>query len=322
MRDKIKLIHKGDLQMKKAFFYIDDVIWVLRDLTRNRPASIFDHPFLNMLKTAYEKYGVKTKLNLFYRTDYFYGYDEFSLEDMTDAYRTEWEANSHFLKLSFHAKHEFPDYPHVNAKYEDIKSLFKDTEREVIRFAGKNSFSYSITPHWLPMSKAGVQALYDCGAKILDCTVGDDVREYNGDSSSLPYGHEFRLLHNRQPETKVFTRPDRDPAIANSICAYNHLTTDIPAALANNLEYHIDKETGMAFKKFGPFCLNVTPFEEIEPRLTTYLGNEYVGVMDHEQYFYEDYFNYQPDYADKIFKMGEMLKEKGYEFFFIEEIVK
>ena len=31
--------------MKKAHFLIDDVIWVLRDITRQRPNSLFDNPF-------------------------------------------------------------------------------------------------------------------------------------------------------------------------------------------------------------------------------------------------------------------------------------
>lgn len=63
---------------KKAYFYIDDVIWVFRDLTRKRPASLFDNAFLNVLKTAHDRYGLKVQLNVFYRTDFFYGNDEFN----------------------------------------------------------------------------------------------------------------------------------------------------------------------------------------------------------------------------------------------------
>ena len=54
---------------KKSYFYIDDTIWVLRDLTRTRPASLFDMPLIKVLKEAHDKYGLKTQLNLFYRTD-------------------------------------------------------------------------------------------------------------------------------------------------------------------------------------------------------------------------------------------------------------
>ena len=72
-------------------FVIDDVIWLFRDLTRKKPTSIFDNFFLKILKEAHEKYGLKVQLNLFYRTDFFYGDDEFTLAEMTDAYKKEWE---------------------------------------------------------------------------------------------------------------------------------------------------------------------------------------------------------------------------------------
>lgn len=308
--------------MKKGYFFIDDVIWCLRDLTRQKPASLFDNSYFKMLKEAHDRYGVKVTLNLFYRTDYAYGYDEFTLADVTDAYKAEFEAASDWLKLAFHAKEEFPDYPHVNANYDDTVKLFKDIEREVFRFAGEKSFTYAVCPHWLPVSKDGVKALRDCGVKLMDATHSDSVEDYNGDPNSLPYGHAFRLLQNRKPETKVFHRGGRDVAIANSVCGYNHLLNTNPAALANDLSVHYDQETDMIFKTYSSTCLNLTPYEELEAEFTPLLDNEYIGITDHEEYFYEDYAAYQPDYADKIFKMGEILTNNGFEFFFMEELAK
>lgn len=72
------------LSGKKAFYYCDDVIWLFRDLTRQRPKSLFDNPFLRLMKEAHDKYGMKVQLNCFYRTDFFYGTDEFTLKEMTD----------------------------------------------------------------------------------------------------------------------------------------------------------------------------------------------------------------------------------------------
>jgi len=132
---------------KKAYFYIDDTIWVLRDLTRTRPASLFDTPLLKVLKKAHDRYGVKVQLNLFYRTDYFYGYDEFTLADVTDAYKSEWEEASDWLKMAFHAKEEFPDYPHINASYQDVYEHFKAIAYEVFRFKCNRSFTYGLCPH-------------------------------------------------------------------------------------------------------------------------------------------------------------------------------
>ncbi len=65
---------------KKTYFYIDDVIWLMRDLTRERPSSLFDNFFMKILKHAHERYGLKVQLNLFYRTDFYYGNDEFTLK--------------------------------------------------------------------------------------------------------------------------------------------------------------------------------------------------------------------------------------------------
>lgn len=309
--------------MKKAYFYIDDTIWVLRDLTRQKPEKLFDNPFMNMLKTAHDKYGLKVQLNLFYRTDSFYGYDEFCLADVTDAYKEEFKANSNWLKFAFHALEEFPDYPHVNATYEDTKWLFKKIEKEVFRFAGKDSFAYTVCPHWLPMSKEAVRALADCGVKLLDCTVGA-TEEYNGDPFSLPYGHAMRLLNNRQPETKLFSRGGRDVAIARSICGYNHLLPDEIKNSRIGLDTIHNDEFDIEFKPYGSTCLNTTPYDEIDDEFEKLIATpdrSYIGICDHEQYFYSDYLAYQPDYADKIYKMGEILTKNGYEFICGEEIL-
>jgi len=80
----------SSLSGKRAFYYCDDVIWLFRDLTRQRPKSLFDNPFLKLMREAHDRYGMKVQLNCFYRTDFFYGTDEFTLAEMTDAYKSEW----------------------------------------------------------------------------------------------------------------------------------------------------------------------------------------------------------------------------------------
>lgn len=308
---------------KYAHFLIDDVIWVLRDVARKRPASLFDNPFLNMLKIAWENYGVKTQLNLFYRTSSFYGNDEFTLADMPDTYKEEWKGSSAWLKLGFHAKEEFPDYPLVNARYEDVKNLFETIKGHVLCFAGEESFTYGVCPHWNTVSEVGVKALYDCGVRVMDVSVGEAF-PYNGNQDSLPYGHALRLLNNRQPETRVYSRGGPDAAINNSICAYNHLSPAQLEQTRDNLSSIMDPNTGMRFKKFHmpQQTLNLMACEEVEDNLSRLIGNEYIGVCTHEQYFYPDYLSYQPDYAEKIYKMGECLHKAGYVFFFPEELAE
>ena len=125
---------KDGIAGKRASFFIDDTIWCFRDLTRLRPKSMFDNPFFAPLKECHEKFGLKLQLNIFYRTDFFYGLDEFTLADMTDAYKAEWQANKDWLKLGFHSLQEFPDYPWINIDYGDVKKLFGMIRGEVERF--------------------------------------------------------------------------------------------------------------------------------------------------------------------------------------------
>ncbi|MBR5157428.1 MAG: hypothetical protein IKW59_06650 [Clostridia bacterium] len=304
------------------FSFIDDVIWVLRDLTRQKPKSIFDNPFFKILKNAHEKYDLKTQLNLFYRTDYYYGMDEFTLAEVTDAYKEEFKANSDWLKLGFHSFQEFPDYPHVNSTYDDIYKLFNTIKNEIIRFAGEECFGYGVIPHWLPVSKDGCRALYDSGAKIVGVTVGK-TREFDGDMASLPYGHAQRLLNFKKPETKLFTRDTKDVAIESGICAYNHF--DDPALEQNDkvLGYIKDEETGLNLKKLDDnFDLNLFNVEELKAELERRKNDELICIGNHEQYFFKDYFAYQPEYEEKIYLMAKTLKEAGRECIFIEELVE
>ena len=41
---------------KLAHFFIDDVIFVMRDLAKERPASLFDNAFMAMLKKAHDEF--------------------------------------------------------------------------------------------------------------------------------------------------------------------------------------------------------------------------------------------------------------------------
>lgn len=199
--------------MKKyAYFFIDDVIWVFRDLTRQRPKSIFDHHFLKSLRETHDKTGLKVQMNLFYRTSSFYGIDDFSLSDVTDAYKAEFEANSDWLKFSFHAKEEFPDYPNINLDYEETKTTLSAIK---------------------------------------------------------------------------------------------------------------DEDTGLFFKVYCNtgtvnLCKN---FKEVEEDTVPALDNEYLGFLIHEQYYYPDYYAYQPDAAEKVEHAAKLIADAGFEFVTGEELI-
>jgi len=309
--------------IKKVFFYIDDVIWIFRDLTRKNPKSIFDNPFLTVMKKAHDEYGLKVQLNVFYRTDFYYGNDEFTLADMTDSYKSEWKNNSDWLKFSFHAKQEFPDYPYINADYRDVKEGYESFANEVKRFASNENIAKTVVPHWTVISKDGARALFDCGVKLLSLTSGGEKKEYSGNSSDLPYGHAGRLLQNKKPETMVYIRPTKDTAISSAICGYNYVSQNMAESMSGTFKTISDAETGITFKQLcNTSALNLNTLDEVESLFKPVLGKEYIGTMIHEQYFYNDYFAYQPDFDKKIYTMAKILHDNGYEFFFAEELVK
>ena len=312
---------KDGLCGKGASFFIDDTIWCFRDLMRQRPKSMFDNPFLAPLKECHEKYGLKLQLNIFYRTDFFYGLDEFTLADMTDAYKAEWQANKDWLRLGFHSLQEFPDYPWINIDYGDVKKLFGMIRDEVDRFAGDGVFTTSLVPHWCPMSKDGCRALKVCGIKIMECSVGPHYR-YDGNRSRLPYGHGLKLEQNRKPETAFYWRDSRNAAIMSSICSYNHISTEQWRQTVNSYRFLLDRDTGMRFKNlFGDApVLNLVDVPTLKRDTQAILGRDYLVFSNHEQYFYRDYLAYQPDYAEKVRVMSKMMHDNGYRFMFIEDI--
>lgn len=305
----------------KAYFYIDDVIWLMRELTRKPEKTLFDNPFMGMLRRAHEAYGLKVQLNLFYRTDPFYGPEEFTLAQMTDRYRSQWEENAHWIKMSFHARQEFPDYPYLNASYDEVKNDYLRVKEQVLRFASEKNWCRTVNPHWRPMSRAGCHALVDCGVKLICATTGEKV-PYNGNPASLPYGHAARLLQNRTPEAGTFIRRTKDLSILNSLCSYNHLTEAQLEDTLHTLGYYTDAETGIHIKTFltGPLH-NASKLEDIREEMLSHTCHEFIGWCTHEQYFYPEYYAYQPDYAQKLYTACQVLQEQGYEFFFVDELV-
>ena len=140
-------------------FSVDDNIRFLEDLTKNRYASVFDHPYLRMYKNIHEKYGTKFQLNLFYTMN---GFD---LSMMTDRYKKEWQENSSWLRFSFHSYSDAPPFPYRESEYDEVYNDCQRVHNEIRRFAGEECLSYFITVHYCQASKEAIRALHDCGIK-------------------------------------------------------------------------------------------------------------------------------------------------------------
>ena len=160
-------------------FFIEDNIWFLRDLNREKPASAFCHPYLAMLKRLHEKYGTKVQLDLFYSTD------DFNLSEMTDRYKDEFKANSDWLCFGFHSRCEFPAEIYKNATYDEVFEDCQKIHAEIKRFAGEECLSLYTSVHYAAISDEGKRALRDCGIRGMI-----DLFAFKGEEN-LAYGIRF-----------------------------------------------------------------------------------------------------------------------------------
>lgn len=67
--------------------------------------------------------------------------------------------------------------------------------------------------------------------------------------------------------------------------------------------------------------MNLYPKERMLEKLHLLLNRDSVRVMIHEQYFYDDYHAYQPDFETKLDEAFLLLRKNGYESCFLNEIL-
>ncbi len=84
---------------------------------------------------------------------------------------------------------------------------------------------------------------------------------------------------------------------------------------------HILYRDGMAYAPID-MVINCFSMSQIPRTLAAHLSQSTVRVMIHEQYFYEDYVRYQPDFEDKLTAVFELLTSHGYESCFFEEWIE
>jgi hypothetical protein len=177
---------------------IDDNIWFLKDINANagKYKSIFENPYLGMLKQVHDAFGTKIHLNLFYQTD------GFNLSQMTDKYKREWKDNAVWLRLSFHALQEFPDRPYLTAGYDQVKHDCILVTDQIRRFAGEELMGPVTTLHWGAANADGCRALRDQGyhalAGYFNAEGPDTVSYYLNDEQRLHINNRFLWKDNKE----------------------------------------------------------------------------------------------------------------------------
>lgn len=273
---------------------VDDNILFLQDITDNADiyTSIFDNPYLAAFKKTHDLYGACVHINLFWEFD-----DDaasrftkhkryFNLSMTTDKFRDEFDANSDWLHLSFHAKSEFPDKPYEFTDYERIDGDIKRVKTEIERFAGKRISPPVTTLHWGASNETGVRALYANGYKLLNA--------------------EFALM-------------DGKPFVS-----YYHDVDTVTHCMGR--DFWIDHKTGVIFSKYD-IVLNhyKAPFDMLK-RLEAVSSDPHTGgfleMLIHEQYFYDDYQSYIPEYGNIILAAAKFAHDTGHTGKFFTDVWK
>ncbi len=68
--------------------------------------------------------------------------------------------------------------------------------------------------------------------------------------------------------------------------------------------------------------INNHPFCDISDKTNNIIKKDFCEVMIHEQYFYESFFGYQPDFYDKLKLVVQILTENGKKAICLNELIK
>lgn len=214
----------------------------------------------------------------------FYETDGFNLSQMTDRFRNEWKANASWLRLSFHAKAELPDDPYKHSGYAQVRTECGQVIEQISRFAGEALNSSITTLHWGEVPVEVCRALRDAGYTGQLC-------DFNVDDHQPPCSYYLDVPQRRHINKRFLWRDNREDII---------------------------------FIKSG-IIINSKSLAEIAPFLNRYAMESrrppYLDLLVHEQYFYRDYHNYQPDYCEKVTEAVDWAIGNGYTPAFLSECI-
>ena len=255
---------------KSFCFTVDDNIRFLKEIQENCYGSIFEHPYLAMYQRLHKEFGLCVQLNLFYRME---GFD---LSQVSDRYYSEWQENSHWLKLSFHSELESVK-PYENAGYDEVYEDCRKTHDQIRRFASPDALANTTTIHYCLLTEEGLRAVGDNYVEGLLGLFGTD----NEARTSYGIG-------------------DRDAKRIRS--------------------GDVVKIGNISFASID-IILNRFSKEEIIDQLEAMDGRRCIRVMIHEQYFYNDYKKYQPEFEEKLKATFGFLLIQGYKSEFYGDLI-
>lgn len=258
-------------------FQVDDNSFFLRDICKNQYKSLFDCFYLAMYRDLHLKYGSKFTLNVFNSTPE----RDFQLSDFPETYKSEWEDNSDWLRLAFHAENEFPDRPYETAKPEKLAADFDEVAGQIRRFAGKAYRQPGII-HWGTIRPEAYKTLYDRGVRTLS---GYFTKSGNS------WVVSFQL-------------PDSVCQYLTSHEAWMNFDENI---MFSRLEMVVNSTP---IDKIIP----ILDASRSNPNFS-----EVVDFLTHEQYFWPSYQSYLPDHAKRMDRAIRWVTENGYKPVFLDD---
>lgn len=252
---------------------VDDVIWCLENIYRHQDTytSIFDDPFLNLFRRLHERYGTYVHMHVYYVNDD----GSFNLSMFPDKYKPEFQANSHWLKWTFHSLADQPDSPYLNASYQQVMEEGKLVEKELLRFAGKEAMSNVTSQHWANSNLWATRAFRNLGYRCIDAYF---IFDEEGNPAISYYLNKEQATH------------------------------------ASVRDFWMDNKEDILFVK-DDIIINEIELKDIDSYMDAIAAQEYHGfqyLLIHEQYFYEHYCNYEPDYEARVFATVDWCHRNGY----------
>jgi hypothetical protein len=258
-------------------FSIDDNSFFLRDIAQKKYASLFDCFYLDILRKLHTKYGARFVLNIYYTTE-----DGFTLAQFPDSYKSQWQDNSDWLKLAFHAHSNKPDRPYQYAPPSQLIADLDKVAEQIIRFAGEQTYSPPTVIHWGMVQPTALKPLYERGVRVLS-------------------GY-FRLY--------------------NGVWDVNYLLDDVRSEYLSRHDALMDFESGIVFSRVDIVCNSTSLeriVPTLEPLAKDPNCAEIMDLFTHEQYFWPFYSNYIPDHAQRLDAAIRWVTEKGYKPVFFHE---
>jgi len=267
---------------RKYRLAIDDIVWSMMELSERADSinSMFEVPFFALFRDLHSEFGTKIHMNIYYTDET----GKFTLKQVPDKFKGEFEKNSDWFKFTFHARANDPGHIYQHAPYSEVLHDFHQVQNEILRFAGPSVNTNVNGLHFAETTLEGARALRSVGIK---CLVGYYITKDN--CPSIAY------YLNREQNAHCF---DRDFWVDN----------------AEDIIFSKDKMVIDSFR-LDEIVPRLNYLRDERPHE---MGT--LNFVTHEQYFYPKYRGYQPDYRDKIFTAVRWAAENGYSPCFLDDV--